>query len=121
MQLSTKIKILPLVNMFHIILHYSLAFREIELTMLLPWTHLRPASTMGNLEESIMKGTWHAGNDEAVSWRRGRRQKRIRGSRFSRRSEHKNATYDKAETPLYAFVAGPSISGWFVGIAPEVN
>lgn len=35
----------------------SRTLREMELTMLLPWTHLRPASTIGNLEESIMNGT----------------------------------------------------------------
>lgn len=32
-------------------------FREMELTMHLPCTHLSPASTMENLDESIMKGT----------------------------------------------------------------
>lgn len=38
---------------------YGLTFSEIELTMLFPCTHLSPASTIGNLEESIMNGTCH--------------------------------------------------------------
>lgn len=36
---------------------HLVTLREMEFTMLLPCTHLRPASTMGNLEESIMNGT----------------------------------------------------------------
>mmetsp|Transcript_20816 Transcript_20816/g.52845 ORF Transcript_20816/g.52845 Transcript_20816/m.52845 type:complete len:224 (-) Transcript_20816:252-923(-) len=35
----------------------SPSLSEIELTMHLPWQHLRPASTMWNLEESIMSGS----------------------------------------------------------------
>ena len=35
----------------------SPSFRLMLLTMHLPWAHLRPASTMGNLDESIMNGT----------------------------------------------------------------
>lgn len=34
-----------------------LTLREMELTMLFPCTHLSPASTIGNLDESIMNGT----------------------------------------------------------------
>ena len=46
------------------------SFIEIELTMPLPWMHLRPASITSHLEESIMIGTREMSGSEAIRLRK---------------------------------------------------
>ena len=46
----------------------SPSLSEIELTMHLPCAHLRPASTIGNLDESIMNGTRLISGSGLVCW-----------------------------------------------------
>ena len=45
----------------------SPSFREIELTIALPWTHFRPASMTSHLEESIIVGTRQMSGSLATS------------------------------------------------------
>ena len=49
---------------------YGLAFIEIELTMPLPCTHLRPASMIDHLELSIITGTREMSGSDAISLRK---------------------------------------------------
>jgi hypothetical protein len=46
----------------------SPSFREIELTIALPWTHLRPASMTSHFEESIIVGTRQMSGSVAISF-----------------------------------------------------
>ena len=48
----------------------SPSFIEIELTMPLPWMHLRPASMTSHFDESIMIGTREMSGSEAISLRK---------------------------------------------------
>lgn len=87
---------------------------EMELTMLLPWTHLRPASTIGNLEESIMNGTFdshrkirrtsHGGvgvSGEGQRQERHTRDPQVLQPRFDANYGHKN-TRNTPQKNLYA-------------------